>query len=155
MATLAELKDTHRPKKKALRVGRGPGSGVGKTCGRGQKGQGARSGYKRRHGQEGGQVPLYRKLPTRGFSNARFRKRLDSVNLGQLEEIFNDGDVVNIDSLRQKGLISGKSHGLKILANGELTKKVTIEADAFSASAKEKLDQAKIEYTIGAAKSSS
>lgn len=155
MSTLAELKDSHRPNKKVKRVGRGPGSGLGKTCGRGQKGQGARSGYKRRHGNEGGQVPLYRKLPTRGFSNARFRKRLDAINLGQIEEMYNDGETVNIETLRQHGYINGNSHGLKVLGNGELTKKVTIEADAFSTGAKAKLDQAKINYSIGAAKSDS
>ncbi|MCB1111367.1 MAG: 50S ribosomal protein L15 [Chlamydiales bacterium] len=148
MSKLASLKNTSRPKQSTRRVGRGLGCKRGKTCGRGTKGQGARSGYKRRYGREGGQFPLHMKLPIRGFSNARFRKTLDSINLSQIDKIFNDGDTVNLESLRKHGIISGKSHGLKILGNGELTKKVKIEAYAISEGAREKLQQAKIDFTV-------
>ncbi len=148
MVSLSNLKNTSRRKTNVRRVGRGISSGAGKTCGRGQKGQGARSGYKRRYGYEGGQFPLYMKLPTRGFSNARFRKRLDSINLELISEMYEDGEVVNLETLRQHGYIKGQSHGVKILGNGELTKKVTIEALDFSDGAKNKLQQANIEYTV-------
>ncbi len=133
-------------KNKRNRLGRGPGSGLGKTSGRGEKGAGSRSGYKRRHTYEGGGVRLFQKLPTRGFSNARFRRPVDTVNLEQLEDIYQDGDVVNIDTLRQRGFVSGPSYGVKLLAQGELTKKVTIELNAFSKTAIEKLEAAKIKY---------
>lgn len=148
MVSLSNLKNTSRRKANVRRVGRGISSGAGKTCGRGQKGQGARSGYKRRYGYEGGQFPLYMKLPIRGFSNARFQKRLDAINLDLINEMYNDGEVVNLETLRQHGYIKGQSHGLKVLGNGELTKKVTIEAKAFSDGAKKKLQQANIEYTV-------
>lgn len=148
MVSLSSLKDTSRQKKNVRRVGRGISSGAGRTCGRGQKGQGARSGYKRRHGYEGGQFRLYMKLPIRGFSRARFEKRLDAINLELINEMYNDGEVVNLETLRQHGYIKGTSHGLKVLGNGELTKKVTIEAKAFSDGAKKKLQQANIEYTV-------
>lgn len=148
MVSLSNLKNTSRGCKKVRRVGRGISSGAGKTCGRGQKGQGARSGYKRRYGYEGGQFPLYMKLPIRGFSNARFQKRLDAINLDLINEMYNDGDVVNLDTLREHGYIKGNSHGIKILGNGELTKKVKIEAKAFSDGAKQKLQQANVEYTV-------
>jgi large subunit ribosomal protein L15 len=147
MHKLHSLKNTTKVIKSRRRVGRGIGSGLGKTCGRGEKGAGSRSGYKRRLGYEGGQFRLFMKLPIRGFSNARFRKRLDSINLGQIEEMYSDGEVVNVDTLRQHGYISGRSHGLKILGEGELTKKVTIEADKYSASAHEKLQKAKISFS--------
>lgn len=148
MQTLSNLKNTQRPKKSTRRVGRGLSSGAGKTCGRGTKGQGARSGYKRRYGYEGGQFRLYMKLPIRGFSNERFRQRLDSINLKLIETMFEDGDVVNIDTLRERGYLRGQSYGIKILGEGELTKKVKIEASAFSDGAKQKLQQANIEYVI-------
>ncbi len=124
------------------------GSGLGKTCGRGHKGAGSRSGWKSRARYEGGQLPLYRKLPGRGFSNARFQKKLDAVNLGQIEALFNDGDVVNVQTLREAGFLSGSSYGIKVLSEGTLTKKVRIEAQAVSKKAEEKLQQAKISYTI-------
>lgn len=148
MIDLAKLKDTHRERKACKRVGRGPGSGLGKTCGRGEKGAGSRSGYTRRFGYEGGQFPLYRKLPCRGFNNARFRKALDVVNLGQIEAMYEDGEVVNVDTLKARGFISGPTYGIKVLGEGQLTKKVTIEVDAVSEAAKEKLQQAKIKYTV-------
>ncbi|MBB63676.1 MAG: 50S ribosomal protein L15 [Waddliaceae bacterium] len=130
------------------RVGRGIGSGMGKTCCRGQKGAGSRSGYKRRLGKEGGQVPLFRKMPTRGFSNARFRKELNTINLSQIEEVFEDGSEVSLDSLRDKGLVNGRSYGLKVLGDGELTKKVKIRCKAISASARAKCEQLGVEVEI-------
>jgi large subunit ribosomal protein L15 len=148
ITTLCSLQNASRPAKRTKLLGRGTGSGRGKTSGRGQKGAGSRSGYKVRHGFEGGQFPLYMKLPIRGFSNARFRKEKHSINLKQIEAIFNDGDVVNMETLREHGFISGKSHGLKILGDGELTKKVKIEANAASGTAQEKLKAAGIELTL-------
>lgn len=148
MYKLNQLRDTTKKRKARKRVGRGIGSGVGKTCGRGEKGAGARSGYKRRYGYEGGQFRLFMKLPIRGFSNFNFRRELDAINLDQIELLFNDGDVVNETTLRQRGFINGKSHGIKVLGNGNLTKKVTLDVDAISASAKEKLQKAKISFTV-------
>jgi large subunit ribosomal protein L15 len=145
---LHSLSNTSRPAKRRKRVGRGMGSGLGKTCGRGHKGAGSRAGYKTRARYEGGQLPLYRKLPGRGFSNARFQKKLDAINLGAIDKLFNDGDVVNFESLRARGLINSSSNGVKILSEGELTKKVRIEANAMSKKAEEKLQQAKIEYKL-------
>jgi large subunit ribosomal protein L15 len=133
-------------KKKRMRVGRGAGSGKGQTSGRGTKGEGARSGTKRRWGREGGQVPLFKKTPTRGFSRARFQVEIDTVNLGQIDILFNDGEIVNSVTLREKGFLDGRLRSLKILAKGDLTKKVTIEANQYSQTAKEKLESAKISY---------
>jgi large subunit ribosomal protein L15 len=141
MVELHNLRNETR-RKKALRVGRGTGAGRGKTCGRGTKGAGARSGYKRRYGTEGGNLPLYRKLPTRGFTRGRFLKRLDSVNLYALDKRFEEGDVVNKETLHAKGLISSSSNGVKVLAQGELTKKLTIELQAASETAKQKIEAA-------------
>lgn len=151
MPKLNTLSNSTRIIKTRRRVGRGIGSGVGKTCGRGQGGAGARSGYKRRLGYEGGQFRLFMKLPTRGFSNVRFRKRLDSINLGQIDAVYADGEVVNMKTLKARGFISGPSYGVKILGDGELTKKVTIEVDALSASARDKLQKAKISFSLKSA----
>lgn len=148
MISLDKLKDTTRPVKTRKRVGRGLGSKLGKTCGRGQKGSGARAGYKRRYGKEGGQMPLFMKLPIRGFNNARFRRAYDVVNLEQLNEMFNDGETVSIETLRERGFISGPTHGIKLLGAGELTKKVKIRVQALSDSAREKLTRAKIAFEI-------
>ncbi|MBS0624840.1 MAG: 50S ribosomal protein L15 [Verrucomicrobia bacterium] len=149
MVKLSELKNTSRPKVKVQRVGRGVGSGRGKTSGRGEKGDGSRSGYKRRYGYEGGQVPLYRKLPIRGFTRGRFEKPSQAITLALIETYFQDGEVVNMASLREKGLVHRRlPAGIKILSNGELTKKVTIEANAFSQAAAEKLQAKKISFTI-------
>lgn len=148
MISLSTLKNTSRPKQKCRRVGRGPGSGLGKTCGRGEKGAGARSGYKRRLGYEGGQFRTFMKMPERGFNNARFRRALDIVNLHQIEAMYEDGEVVDLNSLADRGFLSGPSHGLKILGDGELTKKVTIHALAFSDSARTKLSQSKIDFKL-------
>jgi large subunit ribosomal protein L15 len=145
---LHSLKNSSRPKKKARRVGRGIGSGIGKTCGRGVKGAGSRSGWKSRERYEGGQIPLYRKLPERGFSNAPFQKKYDCINLWQVEELFADGEIVNKDSVKKHGLVKGNSYGIKLLGTGELTKKVRFEVQAISKSAEEKLKKQNIHYTI-------
>jgi large subunit ribosomal protein L15 len=148
MKSLATLKNVTRPKQARKRVGRGLGSGLGKTSGRGEKGAGARSGYKRRHGYEGGQFRTFMKLPIRGFSNESFRKRLDFINLNQISELYADGEVVSIETLVAKGFLAPTTHGIKILGNGELTKKVTIEADAVSSGAREKLKKAKVDIKL-------
>ena len=122
------------------RKGRGPGSGNGKTAGRGHKGLYARSGGKVRVGFEGGQMPLVRRVPKRGFNNV-FAKPLTAVNLAVLNN-FEDGAVVDAAALIEAGIIASCPYGLKVLANGTLTKKVTVKAAAFSESAKEKIEQA-------------
>lgn len=148
MNKLSSLKNSSRPRQAPKRVGRGLGSGLGKTCGRGEKGAGSRSGYKRRWGYEGGQFRLFMKLPIRGFSNARFRTAYEAVNLSQIEKMFEDGEVVNAKTLANKGFIKGKGKLIKLLGNGELTKKVTIHLHAISESARQKLESAKIAFTI-------
>lgn len=122
------------------RKGRGHGTGNGKTAGRGHKGQKARSGGKIRRGFEGGQMPLARRVPKRGFNNI-FAKPLTSVNVSQLER-FEDGAVITAEELIAKGVLSECKNGLKVLGAGNLTKKLTVQAAAFSASAKEKIEQA-------------
>ena len=122
------------------RKGRGHGSGNGKTAGRGHKGQKARSGGKVRVGFEGGQMPLARRIPKRGFNNI-FAKPLTAVNLDAFNA-FEDGAVVDAAALEAKGIIRDCKYGLKVLANGTLTKKVTVQAAAFSGSAKEKIEEA-------------
>ena len=122
------------------RKGRGTGSGNGKTGGRGHKGQKARSGGKVRVGFEGGQMPLVRRVPKRGFNNI-FAKPLTAVNLAVLN-CFEDGAVVDAAALIEKGIIANCPNGLKVLSNGNLTKKITVKAAAFSESAKEKIQQA-------------
>ena len=137
---LEELKpaegSTHRKKI----VGRGIGSGVGKTSGKGHKGQNARSGGGVRPGFEGGQMPLYRRLPKRGFTNI-FAKKYVSVNVEVLDK-FNDGDEVTAEALLEKGIISKTLDGVKILGRGEVTKKVTVKVAKISESAKEKIEKA-------------
>jgi large subunit ribosomal protein L15 len=130
------------------RVGRGAGSGLGKTCGRGEKGAGSRAGYKRRFGYEGGQFRTFMKIPQRGFNQARFRKPFDAVNLDQIESMYEEGEIVNLVTLADRGFLSGSSYGLKVLGNGELKKKVSIEAHAFSESAREKLSAGKFAFTL-------
>lgn len=150
MTSLDNLRNTSRPAKNRKRVGRGPGSGTGKTSGHGHKGDGSRSGYKANSGYEGGQFRTYMKFPQRGFSNARFRKRYDVVNLNQIDAAFEDGDVVNVHTLAERGFLSGKTYGIKILADGDLRKKVTIEVAALSRAAQEKLQKANIPFNLGA-----
>ena len=137
---LHELSPAEGSVKPAWRKGRGPGSGNGKTAGKGHKGQNARSGGGVRPGFEGGQIPLYRKLPKRGF-NKRFAKEYAIVNLDSLNS-FNDGDTVNLEALMSCGKIKKALDGLKILGNGEITKKITVQAKVFSKSAKEKIEAA-------------
>ncbi len=120
------------------RLGRGTGSGLGKTSGKGHKGAKARSGGGKRPGFEGGQMPLYRRIPKRGFYNP-FRVEYATVNVGRLE-IFENGTVVTAEMLKEAGLISKEMNGVKILGNGELTKKLTVEAAKFTDSAKEKIE---------------
>ena len=122
------------------RKGRGAGTGNGKTAGRGHKGQKARSGGKVRVGFEGGQMPLARRIPKRGFNNI-FAKPLTAVNVGVLNR-FEDGSVVDADALLQAGIIHDCPNGLKVLGTGTVTAKVTVKAAAFSATAKEKIEQA-------------
>jgi len=126
--------------KEAFRKGRGHGSGNGKTGGRGHKGQKARSGGKVRAGFEGGQMPLARRIPKRGFHNI-FAKPLESVNVSALEK-FEDGAVVDAKALLDAGILSKCTYGVKILGNGEITKKLTVKASAFSESAKAKIEAA-------------
>ena len=122
------------------RKGRGHGSGNGKTGGRGHKGQKARSGGKVRVGFEGGQMPLARRLPKRGFNNI-FAKPLEAINVSALEK-FEDGAVVTVEELLEKGILSKCEYGVKILGNGSITKKLTVKANAFSESAKAKIEEA-------------
>lgn len=148
MTTLHSLKNTTRPRKARRRVGRGIGSGLGKTSGRGEKGAGSRSGYKRRWGYEGGQMRLHMKLPERGFSNFRFRRPYHTINLREIEMSYEDGETVNLETLMERGFISGPTYGVKLLGSGELTKKVTIELDDISEAALRKLDERKVSYKI-------
>jgi large subunit ribosomal protein L15 len=122
----------------SFRVGRGHGSGNGKTAGRGQKGQKSRSGGKIRVGFEGGQMPLYRRLPKRGFKN-RNTKEIVSINVSALE-CFENEAVVDVNALIEAGIVKNPRDGVKILGNGELTKKLTVKVDAYSESAKEKIE---------------
>ena len=137
---LHELSPAPGSAKDSFRRGRGPGSGNGKTAGKGHKGQNARSGGGVRPGFEGGQLPLYRKLPKRGFKN-RFAKHYAIVNVCELNRFY-DGDKVNLAELVEAGIIRKELDGLKVLGNGEITKKITVEAAVFSASAKEKIEAA-------------
>ena len=136
---LHELSPAEGSVKERFRKGRGAGSGNGKTAGKGHKGQNARSGGGVRPGFEGGQLPLYRKLPKRGFNNSRFGKCYSVVNV-QLLNKFNDGDVVDCAALLAAGIINKCNDGVKVLGEGELTKKLTVKAAVFSASAKEKIE---------------
>ena len=137
---LHELSPAPGSAKDAWRKGRGPGSGNGKTAGKGHKGQNARSGGGVRPGFEGGQLPLYRKLPKRGFTN-HFAKEYAIINVSDLNK-FEDGATVNLETLMNAGIIRKPLCGLKVLGNCEITKKVTVEAAIFSASAKEKIEAA-------------
>ena len=137
---LNELSPATGSVREAYRKGRGAGSGNGKTAGRGHKGQKARSGGGTRIGFEGGQMPLARRIPKRGFHNI-FAKPLESVNVSALEK-FEDGAVVDAKALLDAGILSKCTYGVKILGNGEITKKLTVKASAFSESAKAKIEAA-------------
>ena len=134
---LNELQNLNATARK--RVGRGPGSGTGKTSGKGHKGQNARSGGGVRPGFEGGQLPLFRRLSKRGFNNYNFRTVYATVNVGDLER-FEEGTTVTKELLIEVGLVKKELDGIKVLGNGELTKKLTVKADKFSSTAKTKIE---------------
>lgn len=136
---LHELKPVEGARKERKRLGRGVGSGTGKTAGKGHKGQKARSGNQPRPGFEGGQIPFFQRIPKRGFNNVN-RKEFAIVNLEDLN-LFNDGDVVTIELLLEKGIISKVLSGVKVLGNGNLEKKVTVKANRFSNAAKEAIEK--------------
>lgn len=130
------------PRKKRKRVGRGPGSGLGKTSGRGHDGQKARSGGGVRIGFEGGQMPLFRRLPKKGFNNSIFEKRYTCINIERLKD-FEDGATVNAEILLNSGIVSKiEKDGIKILGNGELSNKLNVRANKFTKSAEEKIEKA-------------
>ena len=136
------LNDVHtgtRKRKPRHRIGRGPGSGHGKTSGRGHNGYFSRSGSKRRTGFEGGQMPLFRRVAKRGFNNAAFADTVVIVNGGQLEKSFEDGAEVTVETLVAKGIVPSRHDALKVLGDGELKKKLTVIAHRFSRSAEEKI----------------
>jgi large subunit ribosomal protein L15 len=137
---LCDLKPAEGSTSNGFRRGRGHGSGNGKTAGKGHKGQNARSGGGVRPGFEGGQMPLYRRIPKRGFKCIN-TKDIVALNISMLN-VFEDGAVVDIAALKSKGLVSNPKDGVKILGNGEITKKLTVQVNAFSASAKEKIEAA-------------
>ena len=139
-----ELHDLHPApgaKRQRKRVGRGPGSGNGKTAGRGHKGQKSRSGYSRRYGFEGGQMPLVRRIPKRGFTNI-FRVEFQVVNFRDLERVFSEGDTVSPESLIEKGLVRGGKRPVKVLADGDLSKKLIVQAHKFSGTARAGIEKA-------------
>jgi len=138
---LNELKYNEGSKKDIKRLGRGSSSGTGKTSGRGENGQNSRSGGGVRVGFEGGQLPLYRRLPKRGFSNAMFKKTYAVINVSDLN-MFEDGTEVTPELLFEMGIIKKQLSGIKVLGNGELTKKLTVRAHKFSNIAKEKIEAA-------------
>lgn len=137
---LYDLKPAPGATRTRRRVGRGPGSGAGKTAGKGHKGQKSRSGYSRRFGFEGGQMPLVRRLPKRGFTN-NFRIEFQVVNLRDLERVFGDGDVVSPESMVDKGLVRKGAKPVKILGSGELTKKLNVKAHKFSTAAQSSIEK--------------
>ena len=136
-----KLNELEASTKARKRIGRGPGSGNGKTSGKGHKGQNARSGGGVRPGFEGGQLPLFRRLPKRGFNNYEFRTEYAVVNVGDLND-FKDGSVIELKNLKESGLVKKEKDGIKILGSGELTKKLTVKANKFSSTAKEKIENA-------------
>ena len=138
---LNELAQSPESKRKKI-VGRGPGSGRGKTATRGQKGQKSRSGASIPAWFQGGQTPLYRRVPKRGFKNTKFRTEFATINLSDLNKFFNDGDIVTPEVLKEKGIIKKQLCGVKVLGNGELEKKLTIKANRFSSSAVTKIESA-------------
>ena len=137
--SLNNLKPADRSKFAKKRVGRGPGSGNGKTAGRGNKGAQSRSGYSYKRGFEGGQMPLHRRVPKRGFNNTDFRTEYEVVNLDQLEARFDAGATVTPDVLRSAGLVNGRDVRVKVLARGEVSKALTVQAHKFSGKAAEKI----------------
>jgi len=141
MVSLSDINHGIQKNKRRRRVGRGTGSGRGKTSSRGHKGQGSRAGYRSRRGYEGGQMPLFRRVAKRGFSNAAFADEIQVINLDQLNERFEDGQEVDLQALKAAFSLSRKVK-VKVLGRGELSKKLTISANAFSASAEEAITKA-------------
>ena len=139
---LHDIKPSPGAKHRRKRLGSGESSGLGKTCGRGHKGQKSRSGGGPRSTFEGGQMPLYRRLPKRGFNNKRFKKIYAVVNVGLLEDSFDEGSLINDQSLREQGIVKGKYDGIKILGVGEVSKKFKLSVNKVSDSAKEKIEKA-------------
>ena len=139
---LHSLKPNSGSKHRVKRLGCGESSGLGKTCGRGHKGQKSRSGGGVRPGFEGGQMPLHRRLPKRGFNNTRFQDKIAVVNVASLNDRFEDGDTVNMETLKAARLVKGTYDSVKVLGNGDLAKKLTVEGCKISASAKEKIEKA-------------
>ena len=138
---LHELSPAEGSKKSVKRIGRGAASGQGKTAGKGHKGQKARAGRGMRPGFEGGQMPLQRRVPKRGFNNI-FAKEIAAANVSALDKAFDDGATVTVEALIEKGLIKKALDGVKILGNGELSKKLTVQVNAYSESAKQKIEAA-------------
>ena len=138
---LHDLSPAAGSSKERKRIGRGPASGQGKTAGKGHKGQKARAGRGMRAGFEGGQMPLQRRIPKRGFNNI-FATEMAIANVATLDKYFDDGAAVTVDALIEKGIIKKTLDGVKILGQGELTKKLTVQANAFSDSAKSKIEAA-------------
>ena len=139
--SLNTLKPAKGSTHKKKRVGRGPGSGLGKTAGRGEKGQKSRSGYSRKVGFEGGQMPLHRRLPKRGFTNI-FKKRWLEISLAALDQHFNAGEEITPEVLHERGLIKKAKHDVVVLGNGEVSKALRVSAHRFTKSAREKIEQA-------------
>jgi len=139
---LHDLKPAVGANKKRKRVGRGSGSGTGTTAGKGTKGQKARSGGGVRPGFEGGQMPITRRLPKRGFNNARFATNYEVVNVSTLNERYTDGEEVNKATLIEKGICKGNMDGIKVLGRGELEKKLKVQVEKVSGSAKDKIEKA-------------
>ena len=136
------LNDVHtgiQKRKPRKRLGRGPGSGHGKTSGRGHNGYYSRSGSRKRHGFEGGQTPLFRRVAKRGFNNAAFADMVAIINVGQLEKVFEAGAEISVDELVSKGLVPSRHDALKVLGDGELTKSFVVKAHRFSRTAEEKI----------------
>ena len=144
---LNELMQNKGAKQERRRVGRGMGSGLGITSGRGEKGQKARSGVSIKATFEGGQLPLYRRLPKRGFSNAPFKIKYAVINVSDLNR-FEDGTVVTKELLKESGLVKNQLDGVKVLGNGTLEKKLTIKADKFSREAIEKIEKSGSKYEV-------
>lgn len=138
---LHELSPVPGSTKERKRIGRGPASGQGKTAGKGHKGQKARAGRGMQIGFEGGQMPLQRRIPKRGFNNI-FRKEFATVNIASLDKVFNDGDTVTIEALVASGLVKKTLDGVKVLGNGEIAKKLTVQVNAYSETAKSKIEAA-------------
>ncbi len=138
LETLPKANETKARK----RVGRGPGSGIGKTAGRGENGQKSRSGASISAWFQGGQTPIYRRVPKRGFNNARFEVKFATINLSEIDKFFKDGDVVTPEVLKERGLLKKQLNGVKVLGNGNLTHKLTVKANRFSSSAVTKIENA-------------